>query len=147
MEILIFKNFNQIFRKFAKTPRSIRRMNPSKELSNRNLSRTFEQKPRHKKKRCHQLPQTFGISTSTVNRTSRKLENCEDEACLLRKAVVKTTSRDRPQSAPYPRLKNSKRTSKCQFTVLENRLTKTKDRVARRGPLARAPGALKRKKI
>ena len=34
------------------------------------------------------------------------------------------TSRDRPKSAPYPRLKNSKRTSKCQvfsLTVLENR--------------------------
>ena len=34
------------------------------------------------------------------------------------------TSRDRPKSAPYPRLKNSKKTSKCQvfsFTVLENR--------------------------
>ena len=33
-------------------------------------------------------------------------------------------SRDRPKSAPYPRLKNSKKTSKCQefsFTVLENR--------------------------
>ena len=34
------------------------------------------------------------------------------------------TSQDRPKSAPYPRLKNSKRTSKCQFTVLENRKTK-----------------------
>ena len=35
-----------------------------------------------------------------------------------------STSRDRPKSAPYPRLKNSKKTSKCQvfsFTVLENR--------------------------
>ena len=34
------------------------------------------------------------------------------------------TSRDRPKSAPYPRLKNSQKTSKCQvfsFTVLENR--------------------------
>ena len=34
-----------------------------------------------------------------------------------------STSRDRPKSAPYPRLKNSKKSSKCQvfsFTVLEN---------------------------
>ena len=34
------------------------------------------------------------------------------------------TSRDRPKSAPYPRLKNSKKTLKCQvfsFTVLGNR--------------------------
>ena len=39
------------------------------------------------------------------------------------------TSRDRPKSAPYPRLKNSKKTSKCQvfsFTVLENRKLKKK---------------------
>ena len=53
------------------------------------------------------------------------------------------TSRDRPKSAPYPRLKNSKRTSKCQFTVLENRKSKKMDGMARRGPLARAAGALK----
>ena len=67
------------------------------------------------------------------------------------------TSRDRPKSAPYPRLKISKKTSKCQvfsFTVLENWIfyeknfskklhTQKMDRVARRGPLARAPGALK----
>ena len=35
------------------------------------------------------------------------------------------TSRDRPKSAPYPRLKNSKKTSKCRvfsFTVLENQI-------------------------
>ena len=61
--------------------------------------------------------------------------------------MVRLTSRDRSKSAPYPRLKNSKRTSKCQFTVLENRKAKKMDRVARRGPVARAPGALKRKKI
>ena len=36
------------------------------------------------------------------------------------------TSRDRPKSRPYPRLKNSKRTSKSQFTVLENRKSKQK---------------------
>ena len=65
------------------------------------------------------------------------------------------TNRDRPKSAPYPRLKNSKKTSKCQvfsFTVLENFskknfrknfILKKMDQVARRGPLARAPGALK----
>ena len=34
------------------------------------------------------------------------------------------TSQDRPKSVPYPRLKNSKTTSKCQFTALENRKTK-----------------------
>ena len=53
------------------------------------------------------------------------------------------TSRDWPKSAPYPRLKNCKRTFKCQFTVLENRKTKKMDRVARWDPLARASGALK----
>ena len=43
------------------------------------------------------------------------------EVFFIKKAV---TSWDRPKSAPYPRLKNSKKTSKCQvfsFTVLENR--------------------------
>ena len=42
----------------------------------------------------------------------------------LYSSKVNLTSRDRPKSAPYPRLKNSKKTSKCQvfsFTVLENR--------------------------
>ena len=39
-------------------------------------------------------------------------------------SIRRHTSRDRPKSAPYPRLKNSKRTSKCQFTVLENRKSK-----------------------
>ena len=69
---------------------------------------------------------------------------------VLTKFNIRQTSRDRPKSVPYPRLKNSKKTSKCQvfsFTVLENRknyILKKMDRVARRGPLARAPGALKR---
>ena len=31
--------------------------------------------------------------------------------------VYRKTSRDRPKSAPYPRLKNSKKTSKCQGNV------------------------------
>ena len=46
---------------------------------------------------------------------------------------VYKTSRDRAKSAPYPRLKNSKRTSKCQYTVLENRENKIVDRVALKG--------------
>ena len=48
-------------------------------------------------------------------------------------AVDERTSRDRPKSAPYPRLKNSKRTSKCQFTVLGNRKTKKMDRALKGG--------------
>ena len=65
-------------------------------------------------------------------------------------------SRDRPKSAPYPRLKNSKKTSKCQVFFYSTRNSNTlrkkfskklhtqkMDRVARRGPPARAPGALK----
>ena len=61
------------------------------------------------------------------------------------------TSRDRPKSAPYPRLKNSKKTSKCQVFFYSTRKsefflkklhTKKMDRVARWRPLARAPGAL-----
>ena len=57
--------------------------------------------------------------------------------------TVTTTSRDRPMSVPYARHKDSKRNSKYQFTILENRKTKKMDRMARRGPLARPPGALK----
>ena len=34
------------------------------------------------------------------------------------------TSRDRPKSAPYPRLKNSKKTSKCQVFVYSSRNSK-----------------------
>ena len=47
--------------------------------------------------------------------------------CTLTSSCAKRhvqTSRERPKSAPYLRLKNSKKTSKCQvfsFTVLENR--------------------------
>ena len=47
----------------------------------------------------------------------------------LRGRLFELTSRDRPKSAPYPRLKNSKKTSKCQvfsFTVLENRKNQKK---------------------
>ena len=54
------------------------------------------------------------------------------------------TSRDRPKSAPYPRLQNSKKTSKCQvfsFTVLENRSTK-KLHTQKNGPSG-APGLAK----
>ena len=68
-----------------------------------------------------------------------------------------STSRGRPKSAPYPRLKNSKKTSKCQVLFYSTRkskffekkfsekitYSKKMDRVARRGSLARAPGALK----
>ena len=59
------------------------------------------------------------------------------------------TSRHRPMSAPYPRLKNSKKTSKCQVFFYSTRESlkklhnKKMDRVARRSPLARTPGALK----
>ena len=37
---------------------------------------------------------------------------------------LKITSRDRPKSAPYPRLKNSKKTSKCQVLFYSTRKSK-----------------------
>ena len=43
---------------------------------------------------------------------------------MIKVCSFNLTSRDRPKSAPYPRLKNSKKTSKFQvfsFTVLEKR--------------------------
>ena len=52
-------------------------------------------------------------------------------------------SRDRPKSAPYPRLKNSKRTSKSQFTVLENLKGKKMDS-GRRGSASASPWRAKR---
>ena len=65
---------------------------------------------------------------------------------------AKLTSRDRPKSAPYPRLKNSKKTSKCQVFFYSTRKskifeefflktihTKKMDRVARRGPASASP--------
>ena len=76
------------------------------------------------------------VKRKTIYEISKKSGANVQEACINR------TSRDRPKWAPYPS-KNSKRTSKCQFTVLENRKSKKMDRVARRGPLARASGALK----
>ena len=46
--------------------------------------------------------------------------------------------------APYPRLKNSKRTSKCQFTVLENRKTKKNGSSGAPGPDTASPWRAKR---
>ena len=61
--------------------------------------------------------------------------------------LVEETSWDRPKSAPYSRLKNSKRTSKCQFTILEN-LEKPKNGPSGApGPASVSPWALKRKKV
>ena len=54
------------------------------------------------------------------------------------------TSRDRPKSARYPRLKNSKRTSKCQFTVLENRKSKKYEPSGAPGPASASPWRAKR---
>ena len=76
---------------------------------------------------------------------------------MVWRATLGVTSRDRPKSAPYPRLKNSKKTSKCQVLFYSTRkskffekkifrknyILKKMDRVARRGSLAQAPGALK----
>ena len=44
------------------------------------------------------------------------IENISEEkwAFLTSNLLLNITSRDRPKSAPYLRLKNSKRTSKCQ---------------------------------
>ena len=44
--------------------------------------------------------------------------------CKYRRTIVQKTSRDRPKSAPYPRLKNSKTTSKCQVLFYSTRKSK-----------------------
>ena len=43
---------------------------------------------------------------------------------LQRFFLILKTSRDRPKSAPYPRLKNSKKTSKCQVFFYSTRKSK-----------------------
>ena len=48
------------------------------------------------------------------------------------------------KSAPYPRLKNSKRTSNCQFTVLENRKSKKYEPSGAPGPASASPWRAKR---
>ena len=61
---------------------------------------------------------------------------------FIKLTVKLKTSRDRPKSAPYPRLKNSKKTFKCQvfsFTVLENRILYEKITHSKNGPSG-APG-------
>ena len=63
---------------------------------------------------------------------------------LNRKPLKKQTGGDRPKSAAYPRLKNSKRTSKCQFTVLENRKTKKSRPSGASGPANASPWRAKR---
>ena len=58
------------------------------------------------------------------------------------KSLLNQTSRDRPKSAPYPRLINSKKTSKCQvfsFTIHENQKFFEKITYSKNGP----SGALK----
>ena len=55
---------------------------------------------------------------------SGNFRHCKFDNILTRVSLHIERSRDRPKSAPYARLKNSKKTSKCQvfsFTVLENR--------------------------
>ena len=59
-------------------------------------------------------------------------------------SAITETSRDRPKSAPYPRLKNSKRTSKSQLTVLQNRKSKKNGRSGARGPASSSPWRAKR---
>ena len=73
----------------------------------------------------------FKLDLTNFKQGRPLIQHCEKSSRTLQK-----TSRDRPKSAPYPRLKNSKRTSKCEFTVLENRKTK-------KGPSG-APGRAKR---
>ena len=65
------------------------------------------------------------FSSVTISFRNPKLKPVEPRVSIfLENKVFSLTSRDRPKSAPYPRLKNSKRTSKCQLTVLENRKAK-----------------------
>ena len=70
--------------------------------------------------------------------------NCIKKLNFRKKRMGKITSRDRPKSAPYPRLKNRKRTSKCHFTVLENRKSKKYKPSGAPGPASASPWRAKR---
>ena len=74
--------------------------------------------------------------------SGRKISLCSLGVLLVYKSSFLEfwkTSRDRLMSAPYPRLKTSKRTSKCQFTVLENRKTKKNGPSGAPGPASASP--------
>ena len=68
----------------------------------------------------------------------------EDFFATVTFLVFKQTSWDRPKSAPYPRLKNSKRTSKCQFTVFENQKNQKNEPSGAPGPASASPYRAKR---
>ena len=51
----------------------------------------------------------------SVEQTGQKFSS---HSSLSQKNTFKKTSRERPKSAPYLRLKNSKRTSKCRKNVI-----------------------------
>ena len=56
-----------------------------------------------------------GRSVNHVHKNRIRDSFCKDPAGIgQRKTGLSETSRERPKSAPYLRLKNSKRTSKCQ---------------------------------
>ena len=70
-----------------------------------------------------------GDSFETLKNFRKKSHNAEKKSNLLVSSGFvgygkKVTSRDRPKSAPYPRLKNSKKTSKCQVFFYSTRKSK-----------------------
>ena len=61
---------------------------------------------------------------NTSKYPQNEINQTNKTTCFRKSLIVTKTSRDRPKSAPYPRLNISKKTSKCQvfsYTVLENR--------------------------
>ena len=90
---------------------------------------------------------SFWVFIGTVS-FSINVQEHKEKLLLLEKSLELITSRDQPKSAPYPRLKNSKRTSKSQFTVLENRKSKkTGPSGAPPGPASASPWRAKRGKL
>ena len=62
--------------------------------------------------------------TSDDNFSDSVLEASQRPSLGIEGYYLVLTSRDRPKSAPYPRLKNSKKTSKCQVFFYSTRKSK-----------------------
>ena len=63
------------------------------------------------------------------------------------KTTLMITSRDRPKSAPYPRLNNSKRTSKCQIYSTRKSKNQKNGPSAAPGPASVSPWRAKRETL
>ena len=81
------------------------------------------------------VPKTFSSPRSTLPYDYAMLRELAAKIYVHFAQLHELISRDRPKSAPYLRLKSSKRTSKCQRIVFySTRKTQKVDRIGAPGP-------------